>query len=79
MTFFCVDSWQNFLEDLSNSILILELNFHSSIKFLDVIVKLQENEFVANLCCQKTDCHQYFHYHSEQMKKSSVYSQGLRI
>ena len=37
---------------------------------------------MTDLYCKKTDCHQYLHYdscHPQQMKKSSVYSQGLCI
>ena len=37
---------------------------------------------MTDLSCKKTDCHQYLHYdscHSKHIKKSSVYSQGLRI
>ena len=52
------------------------------VNFLDVIVKLQENEFLTDLHCKEPDCHQYLHYdscHPEHMKKSSVYNQGLRI
>ena len=39
-------------------------------------------EFVTDLYCKATDCHQYLHYdscHPDHMKKSSIYSQGLRI
>ena len=52
------------------------------INFLDVIVSKEGNEFVTDLYCKATDCHQYLHYdscHPDHMKKSSVYSQGLRI
>ena len=52
------------------------------INFLDVTVQLSNNKFVTDLYCKPTDCHQYLHYnscHPEHMKKSSVYSQGLRI
>ena len=52
------------------------------VNFPDVIVKLQENEFLTDLYCKKTDCHQYLHYdscHPECMKKSSVCSQELQI
>ena len=37
---------------------------------------------MTDLYYKKTDCHQYIHYdscHPEHLKKSSVYSQGLRI
>ena len=52
------------------------------INFLDLIVSREGNEFVTDLYCKATDCHQYLHYdscHPDHMKKSSVYSQGLRI
>ena len=52
------------------------------INFLDVIVSKEGNEFVTDLYCKATDCHQYLHYdscHPDHMKKSSVYSEGLRI
>ena len=45
-------------------------------------MKLNNNQFVTDLYCKATDSHQYPHYnsyHPEHMKKSSVYSQGLRI
>ena len=45
-------------------------------------MQLSNNKFVTDLYCKPTDCHQYLHYnscHPERMKKSSVYSQGLRI
>ena len=37
---------------------------------------------MTDLYCKGTDCHQYLHYdscHPGQMKKSSIYSQGLQI
>ena len=52
------------------------------LNFLDVIVRLQENEFLTNLYCKKTNFHEYLNYdfcHSELMKRSSVCSQRLRI
>ena len=45
-------------------------------------MQLSNNKLVTDLYCKPTDCHQYLHYnscHPEHMKKSSVYSQGLRI
>ena len=52
------------------------------INFLDVIVKKEKDEFVIDLYCKATHCHQYLHYdscHPDHMKKSSIYIQGLRI
>ena len=70
------ESLQQFREHLND--------FHPGLQvnFLDVIVKLQEIEFLADLYCKKTDCHQYLHYdscHPEHMRNPCVYSQGLRI
>ena len=51
------------------------------INFLDVIVKKGKFEFVADVYCKAADCH-HLHYdscHPDHMKKSSTYSQGLRI
>ena len=45
-------------------------------------MKKEKDEFVKDLYCKATDCHQYLHYdscHPDYMKKSSIYSQGLRI
>ena len=52
------------------------------INFLGVTVEKEIDKFVTDLYCKPTDCHQYFYYDScnpDQMNKSSVYSQGLRI
>ena len=52
------------------------------INFLDVTVKLNNNQFVTDLYCKPTDSHQYLHNnscHPEHMKKFSLHSQGLRI
>ena len=50
------------------------------INFLGVIVKKEKDEFVTNLHCKATYCHQYLHYdsrHPDDMNKSSIYIQGL--
>ena len=60
---------------------ILECS-REEINFLDVTVKLNNNQFVTDLYCKPTDSHQYLHNnscHPEHMKKLSVHSQGLRI
>ena len=52
------------------------------INFLDVIVKKEKDKFVTDLSCKATYGQQYLHYdssHPDHMKKSSIYSQGLRI
>ena len=79
------DKLYKFLERLNR--------FHPSLKFtserssqeenfLDVTIKLSNNQFVTDLYCKPTDCHKYLHYkscHPEHMKKYSVYNQGLPI
>ena len=45
-------------------------------------MKKGKDKFVTDPYCKATDCHQYLHYdscHPDHMKKSSIYSQGLRI
>ena len=84
-----MDSWRRksskSLEHLNNfhpdPSFTSEISVHQ-INFLDVIAKLQENEFLTDLYCNKTECPQYLQYdscHPEHMKKSSVSSQGLHI
>ena len=78
------DEFYKFLERLNS--------FHPNLKFtLECsreeinwcnTVKLNNNQFVTYLYCKPTDSHQHLHYnscHPDYMKKSSVYSQGLRI
>ena len=74
-----------FLESLSSFHPNLKFTLERSeqeINFCDVTVQLSNNKSVTDLYCKPTDCHQYLHCnscHPEHMKKSSVYSQGLRI
>ena len=77
------ESLQQFLEYLNGfhpgPRFASEFSAHQ-VNFLDVIVKLQENEFFIDLYCKKTDCYQYLHYDScypEHMKKFSVYKKWL--
>ena len=45
-------------------------------------MKKEKDEFMTDLYCKATDCQRYLYYdscHSDHMKKSSIYSQGLRI
>ena len=61
------ESLQQFLEQLNefhpSPRFTSEISAHQ-VNFLDVTVKLQENEFLTDLYCKKTDCHQYCHYDS---------------
>ena len=50
------------------------------INFLDVIVKKEKDEFVKDLYCKATDCHQYLHYDScHPDHEKIIYSQGVFI
>ena len=54
----------------------------NSVNFLDLVVSVEGNELVTNLYCKPTDCHQFLEYssaHPIHIKRSIVYSQGLRI
>ena len=53
-----------------------------SLNFLDVIVKIQQDEFVTDLYYKSTDGHRYLHFdscHASHTKTSIVYSQALRM
>ena len=54
---------------------------HNRVNFLDVVVENAGGKFITSLFCKPTDCHQYLHYdssHPAHVKRSIVYSQGLR-
>ena len=56
--------------------------FRDSLNFHDVIVKIQQGEFVTDLYYKSTDGHQYLHFdscHASHTKTSIVYSQALRM
>ena len=85
-------AWTHGEEKLSLFLSCLD-EFHPNLKFtyecsterinlLDVIGKKEKDEFVTDLYCKATDCHQYLHYdscHPDHMKKLSIYSQGFQI
>ena len=54
----------------------------SSVNLLDVVFGIEGENFVTDVYYKLTDCHQFFHYESSHpihIKRSIVYSQGLRI
>ena len=56
--------------------------FKKETDFVDVTVKLNNNQFVTDLYCKPTNSHQCLPYnscHLEHIKKISFYSQGLQI
>ena len=61
-------------------------SFHVNLKFTSSVLgkkllKLNNNQFAADLYCKLANCNQHLHHkscHPEHMKKSSVYSQRRR-
>ena len=54
----------------------------TSVNFLDVVVRINGDKFETDLYSKATDCHQFLGFnwaHPIHIKKSIVYSQGLRI
>ena len=53
-----------------------------NVNFLDVTVSIEGDNLKTSLYCKPTDCHQFLDYdssHPIHVKKSIIYSQGLRI
>ena len=79
------ESLDVFFEHLNKVHSNIKFTFETSldnVNFLDIKVSLKDQQFTTNLFCKPTDCHQFLHYdscHPEHTKKSTVYSQGLRI
>ena len=54
----------------------------TSFNFLDVVVRTNGDKFETDLYSKPTDCHHFLEFNSAHLihiKKSIVYSQGLRI
>ena len=54
----------------------------TKVNFLDVVVEIDACQLISSPFFKLTDCHQYLHYeslHPAHVKRSIVYSQGLRI
>ena len=79
------EALEKFLDRLNNFHDTLKFTWEVSdckVNFLDLVVSLEEGNLETDLYCKPTDCHQYLHYescHPLHMKRSSVYSQALRI
>ena len=68
-------------------------NFHPNLKFthersreeinfIGVSVRVNHDEFIANIYCKPTDSHQYLHFescHPSHTKSSIIFSQALRM
>ena len=80
---------ENKLEGFLQSLSILHLNLECthekpiiSIKFLDVVVRINGNKSERDPYSSSTNCHQLLEFnlaHPLHIKKRIVYSQGLRI
>ena len=56
-------------------------NWGKKINFLDIIIRIQNDELVTDLFCKPVDGHHHLYYHSFHAKhvKTVVYSQVLCI
>ena len=77
-----LDEFLNRLNSFHSNLRFTHECSRESLNFLDVIVKIQEGEFVTDVYCKSTDGHQYLHFdscHTSHMKTSIDYSQALRM
>ena len=77
-----LDEFLNRLNSFHRNLRFTDERFRESLNFLDVIVKIQQGEFISDLYCKSTDGHQYLHFdscHAGHTKTSIVYSQALRM
>ena len=77
-----LDEFLNRLNSFHPNLRFAHERSRESLNFLDVIVKIQQGEFVTDLYYKSTDRHQYLHFdscHASHTKTSIVYSQALRM
>ena len=77
-----LEEFLNCLNSFSPQFKFTHKRSRESLNFLDVIVKIQQGEFVTDLYCNSTDGHQYLRFDScnaSHTKTSIVYSQALRM
>ena len=77
-----LDEFLNRLNSFHPNLRFTHERSRESLNFLDVIVKIQQGEFVTDLYCKSTDGHQYLHFdscHASHTKTSIVYSQALKM
>ena len=77
-----LDEFLNRLNSFHSNLRFTHERSRRMLNFLDVIVKIQQGEFVTDLHCKSTDGHQYLHfdsYHTSHTKSSIVYSLALRM
>ena len=76
------DEFLNRLNSFHPNLRFTHERSRESLNFLDVVVKIQQGEFVTDLYYKPTDRHQYLHFdscHASHTKTSIVYSQALRM
>ena len=77
--------WTEFLKDLNEFHPNLKFTYEKSKEknnFLDLVIKLTDDKIVTDPYYKSTDSHQCLHYdscHAEQIKRSIVFSQTLRL
>ena len=77
-----LDEFLNRLNSFHPNLRFTHERSRESLNFLDVIVKIQQGEFVTDLYCKSKDGHQYLHFdscHASHTKTSIVYSQAIRM
>ena len=77
-----LDKFLNHLNSFHPNLRFTHERSRESLNFLDVIVKIQQGEFVTDLYCKSTDGHQYLPFdscHASHTKSSIVYSQAIRM
>ena len=59
-----LDEFLNRLNSFHPNLKFTDERSRESLNFLDVIIKIQQVEFVTDLYCKSTDEHQYLHFDS---------------
>ena len=70
------------LNEFNSNLKFTHARSMSSINFLDVNIRIEDETLVSNLYCKDTDAHQVLHFescHPKHVKNFIVYCQALRI
>ena len=74
-----LDEFLNRLNSFHPTLRFTHERSRESLNFLDVIVKIQQGEFVTDLYCKSTDGYQYLHFDPCHASHTKIYSQALRM
>ena len=77
-----LDKFLNRLNSLHPNLRFTHERSRESLNSLDVVVKIQQGEFVTDLYGKSTDGHQYLYFdscHASHAKTSIVHNQALRM